>query len=163
MGSRRFGTPKAISPTREAPEMRAIWRLATHPIFLRVTGILVGATFVYASLDKVARPDRFADIVHDYDMLPLIFINAFALIMPWTEITTGAALILGLWRRGAGLLATGMTVAFLIAIAQAEIRGLEIECGCFTVSGMSQTEASWDLFIRDIPLLLGAVLVWRKG
>ena len=143
--------------------MRAIRRLATHPIFLRVTGILVGATFVYASLDKVARPDRFADIVHDYDMLPLIFINAFALIMPWTEITTGAALILGLWRRGAGLLATAMTVAFLIAIAQAEIRGLEIECGCFNVSGMSHTEASWDLFIRDIPLLLGAVLVWRKG
>jgi uncharacterized membrane protein YkgB len=101
--------------------------------------------------------------VHDYDMLPLIFINAFALIMPWTEITTGAALIVGVWRRGAGLLATAMTVAFLIAIAQAEIRGLEIECGCFTVSGMSHTEASWDLFIRDIPLLLGAVLVWRKG
>ena len=143
--------------------MRAIWRPATHPIFLRVVGILVGATFVYASLDKVARPDRFADIVHDYDMLPLIFINAFALIMPWTEITTGAALIVGVWRRGAGLLATAMTVAFLVAIAQAEIRGLDIECGCFTVSGMSQTEASWDLFIRDLPLLLGAMLVWRKG
>jgi uncharacterized membrane protein YphA (DoxX/SURF4 family) len=143
--------------------MRAIWRVVTHPIFLRAVGILVGATFVYASLDKVARPDRFADIVHDYDMLPLIFINAFALIMPWTEITTGAALILGVWRRGAGLLATAMTVAFLIAIAQAEIRGLEIECGCFTVSGMSSSEASWDLFIRDIPLLLGAMLVWRKG
>jgi len=28
---------------------------------------------------------------------------------------------------------------------------------------MSHTEASWDLFLRDIPLLLGAVLVWRKG
>jgi len=143
--------------------MRAIWRVVTHPIFLRAVGILVGATFVYASLDKVAQPDRFADIVHDYDMLPLIFINAFALIMPWTEITTGAALILGVWRRGAGLLATAMTVAFLVAIAQAEIRGLDIECGCFTVSGMSSSEASWDLFIRDIPLLLGAMLVWRKG
>ena len=56
-----------------------------------------------------------------------------------------------------------MTVAFLVAIAQAEIRGLDVECGCFTVSGMSSSEASWDLFIRDIPLLLGAMLVWRKG
>ncbi len=130
---------------------------------MRVTGLVVGAVLIYASLDKIARPDRFADIVHDYDMLPLVFVNAFALVMPWSEMTVGAALILGAWRRGAGLLATALAVAFLIAIAQAEIRELEIECGCFDVSGMSQTEASWDLFVRDIPLLLGAVLVWRRG
>ena len=143
--------------------MRMIGRIITHRVFLRLAGLVVGGVFVYASWDKITQADRFADIVHDYDMLPLVFINAFALIMPWTEITTGAALTLGVWRRGAGLLATAMAIAFLIAIAQAEIRGLEIECGCFNVSGMSQTEASWDLFIRDIPLLLGAVLVWRKG
>ncbi|HUU54794.1 MAG TPA: MauE/DoxX family redox-associated membrane protein [Armatimonadota bacterium] len=143
--------------------MQVIRQVLTHPLFLRATGIVVGGVFVYASLDKIARPDRFADIVHDYQMLPLLFINAFALAMPWTEITTGAALILGVWRRGAGLLAMALTVAFLVAIAQAEIRGLDIECGCFDVSGMSSTEASWDLFLRDIPLLLGAALVWRKG
>lgn len=143
--------------------MRAIGRIMTHPIFLRLTGLVVGGVFVYASWDKITQADRFADIVHDYDMLPLMFINAFALIMSWTELTVGAVLILGVWRRAAGLLATAMTVSFLIAIAQAEFRGLEIECGCFDVSGMSGTEASWDLFLRDIPLLLGSALVWRKG
>jgi len=143
--------------------MRALWRLVTHPVFVRLTGLVVGGVFVWASLDKVTRPDRFADIVHDYDMLPLVFINAFALVMPWTEMTTGAALIVGVWRRGAGLLAAALTVAFLIAIAQAEIRGLEIQCGCFDVSGMTHSQASWDLFLRDIPLLLGAALVWRRG
>ncbi len=135
----------------------------THPIFLRLTGLVVGGIFVYASWDKITQADRFADIVHDYDMLPLMFVNAFALIMPWTELTVGAVLIVGVWRRGAGLLATALTVAFLIAIAQAESRGLEIECGCFDVTGMSGTEASWGLFIRDIPLLLGSALVWRKA
>lgn len=143
--------------------MRAIWRVMTHPIFLRLTGLVVGGIFVYASWDKITQADRFADIVHDYDMLPLVFINGFALMMPWTELTVGAVLIVGVWRRAAGLLATAMTVSFLIAIAQAEFRGLEIECGCFDVSGMSATEASWDLFLRDIPLLLGSALVWRKG
>jgi uncharacterized membrane protein YphA (DoxX/SURF4 family) len=138
-------------------------RVVTHPIFVRLAGVAVGAVFVRASFDKIMHPDRFADIVHDYQMLPLLFINAFALVMPWAEITTGAALILGVWRRGAGLLATALTVAFMIAIAQAELRGLRIECGCFDVSGLTSSEASWGLFIRDIPLLLGAVLVWRKG
>jgi len=143
--------------------MGALRRLLVHPAFLRVAGITIGAVLVYASLDKIARPDRFADIVHDYDMLPLIAINAFALLMPWTEMVAGAALILGVWRRGAGVLATALTVAFMIAIAQAELRGLKIECGCFDVSGMSSTEASWSLFVRDVPLLLGSVLVWRRG
>jgi uncharacterized membrane protein YphA (DoxX/SURF4 family) len=144
-------------------ECRSYERLLAHPVLLRAVGVVVGAVLIYASLDKIARPDRFADIVHDYDMLPLLGINAFALLMPWTEMVAGAALIVGVWRRGAGLVATALTVAFLIAIAQAELRGLKIECGCFDVSGMSSSEASWSLFARDLPLLLGSVLVWRRG
>jgi uncharacterized membrane protein YphA (DoxX/SURF4 family) len=143
--------------------MRAIRRGVTHRVFLRLVGLVVGGIFVYASWDKITQADRFADVVHDYDMLPLLLINAFALIMPWAELTVGAALIVGVWRRAAGLIATAMTVAFMIAIAQAEIRGLERECGCFDVSGMSGTQASWGLFLRDIPLLLGSVLLWRRA
>lgn len=140
-----------------------VWQFATHPLFVRLVGLAVGLTFIYASLDKIHYPDRFADIVHDYQMLPLLTINAFALVMPWTELVAGAALIAGVWRRGAGLVAMALTVSFLIAIAWAEYHQLRIECGCFDVSGMNSSEASWSLFIRDLPLLLGAVLVWRKG
>jgi uncharacterized membrane protein YphA (DoxX/SURF4 family) len=150
-------------PALSGVEGPALRRILTHPASLRAVGVIVGAVLVYASLDKIARPDRFADIVHDYDMLPLVAINAFALIMPWAEMAAGAALVLGVWRRGAGLVASALSVAFLIAIAQAELRGLKIECGCFNVSGMSSTEASWSLFVRDVPLVLGSVLVWRRG
>lgn len=143
--------------------MRLIGRIITHRVFLRLAGLAVGGVFVYASWDKITQADRFADIVHDYDMLPLVFVNAFALMMPWAELVVGATLIVGVWRRASGLLATALTVSFMVAIAQAEVRGLEIECGCFDVSGMSGTEASWDLFLRDIPLLLGSVLVWRRA
>jgi uncharacterized membrane protein YphA (DoxX/SURF4 family) len=149
--------------------MAAVKRLLTHPVFLALVGIAVGQELIRASLDKIAYPDLFADIVHDYDMLPLVAINAFALIMPWTEMVAGAVLVLGMlpwlgaWRRGAGLLSTLLFAAFLIAIAQAELRGLKIECGCFDVGGMSSSQAGWSLFARDIPLLLGSLLVWRKG
>jgi len=147
-----------MAAPRPSPE-----RPLTHRAFLRIAGLAVGAVFVYASLDKIAHPDRFADVIHDYQMLPLVLVNAWALAMPWVEMTTGAVLILGLWRRAGGLLAMAMTVAFLVAIAQAEIRGLRIECGCFDVSGMSSTEASWGLFARDVGLLACSALVWRKG
>jgi len=143
--------------------MSAIGKLLGHRTFLRLLGLVVGAVFVYASLDKLARPDRFADIVHDYDMLPLTLVNAFALAMPMVEMVTGAALILGVWRRAAGLLATGLAAMFMVGIAQALLRGLDIECGCFDVSGMTSSKASWDLFARDAGLLLASALVWRRG
>lgn len=143
--------------------MCAIRRATARAIALRVIGIALGATFVYASLDKIARPDRFADIVKDYQMLPALFVNAFALLMPWVEMVTGAALVLGVWRRAAGLLAAALTVAFMVAIAQARLRGLDIECGCFDVSSTSSTKASWSLFARDAVLLAASVLVWRRA
>lgn len=142
---------------------RALRRVVAHRAFVRVVGMVLGAIFVYASLDKITHPDRFADMIHDYQMLPLALVNAWALAMPWVEMMTGAVLILGLWRRAGGLLATALTAAFLIAIAQAESRGLRIECGCFNVSGMSSREASWGLFGLDVVQLLGCALVWRRG
>jgi uncharacterized membrane protein YphA (DoxX/SURF4 family) len=143
--------------------MSAIGKFLVHGTFLRLLGLVAGGVFVYASLDKIARPDRFADIVHDYDMLPLTLVNAFALAMPMVEMVTGAALILGVWRRAAGLLATGLAAMFMLGITQALLRGLDIECGCFDVSGMSSTKASWDLFARDAGLLVASALVWRRG
>jgi uncharacterized membrane protein YphA (DoxX/SURF4 family) len=143
--------------------MRALPRLLTNRILLRAMQLGLGVMFIYASVDKIGHPDRFADIVHEYDLLPLFLVNAFALAMPAVEIVTGAALLLGCWRRAAGLLAAALCFAFLVAIAQARIRGLDIECGCFDVSGMSATKATWDLFLRDIGLLFASALVWRRA
>ncbi len=144
-------------------------RLFTHPVFLALVGVAVGQELVRASFDKIAHPDLFADVVHDYEMLPLVAINAFALLMPWTELIAGTLLIVGAWRplsawrRGAGLLSSLLFAAFLVAIAHAEHKGLTIRCGCFDVSGMTSSEASWSLFARDVPLLLGSLLLWRRG
>jgi uncharacterized membrane protein YphA (DoxX/SURF4 family) len=143
--------------------VRVTGRILTDRGFLRLAGLVVGGVFIYASLDKIAHPDRFADVVNDYQMLPPLLVNGFALAMPWTEMVAGAALVLGLWRRAAGLLAAALTIAFMVAVAQAEMRGLEIECGCFDVSGLSATQASWDLFARDALLLAASALIWRRG
>ncbi len=143
--------------------MRAMRSFLLRRAVLRVIGIAIGVTLIWASIDKLHYPDRFADVVHDYDMLPIWLVNAFALAMPALEVTTGLALILGVWRRPAGLLAVGLFTAFMVAIAQAQLRGLQIECGCFSVSDMSASEASWGLFARDAVYLAGAMLVWRRG
>jgi uncharacterized membrane protein YphA (DoxX/SURF4 family) len=143
--------------------VKAVRAVLLHRIVLRLIAVAIGATLIWASIDKLHYPDRFADVVHDYDMLPLSLVNAFALAMPAVEVVTGLALIVGIWRRPAGLLAVGLFAAFMIAIAQAQLRGLQIECGCFNVSDMSASQASWGLFARDAVYLAGAMLVWRRG
>ena len=73
----------------------------------------------------------------------------------------GVALLAGLLRRGAALLAAAMTVMFLGAIAAALARGLDITCGCF------HTEAGHAIGVgllwRDLALLAACLAPLRLG
>lgn len=44
--------------------------------------LVLGVTFVYASLDKIAHPEQFARIVYNYKTLPHFLINIFAVMLP---------------------------------------------------------------------------------
>jgi putative oxidoreductase len=115
-----------------------------------------GVVYLYASLDKIQHPAAFAQAIANYRMVPLPLLHTFAWLLPIAEAVVGAALIVGWQRRGAALLASLMTVMFIIAIATALIRGLDISCGCFdTAAGSS---VGMDLLLRDI-VLLAACLV----
>ncbi len=110
-----------------------------------------GATFLYASLDKIADPAGFARAIFHYRLLPTALLHPFALLLPWLEAVAGVALLAGLLRRGAALLATAMTVMFLGAIAAALARGLDITCGCFHTEGGHAVGVG--LLWRDLALL----------
>ena len=83
-------------------------------VALRLT---VAAFFMYAAIDKIAHPDRFADVVWDYQILPEWSINFFAAILPWVEMTVGFTLIAGIWVPSAAGLATAMMLMFMAAVA----------------------------------------------
>ena len=116
----------------------------------------VGLVFLWASLDKIQHPGAFAQAIANYRMVPMVFLHPFAWLLPIVEAVVGLALIVGWQRRGAALLASLMTVMFIVAIATALARGLDISCGCFeTAAGHS---VGLDLLVRDV-VLLGAALV----
>ena len=93
--------------------------------------VILGAMLLYASFDKIANPSDFAVDIANYLMIPFAFSNLLAIVLPWVELYVGACLLLGIFVDGASLLTMGMMVVFLIALSQATIRGLDIECGCF--------------------------------
>ncbi len=132
-------------------------------ILVLITRLVVGGIFLYASLDKIAHPDQFATVIYNYRMIPLAALHLMALLLPWLEAVTGICLVLGLWRRGAALSAAAMTAVFIIALAAALARDLDISCGCFHTDGGHAVGR--ELLIRDCFLLLAclAIMLARRG
>ena len=108
-------------------------------------------------------PDHvtFAKNVANYRVPPQRFTNLVAIVLPWIEMVVGALLVLGIWKRASALLITVLMLVFLIAIGQAVVRGLNIDCGCFgTVAGRS---VGVKAIAEDIAMFVAAVwLVWHE-
>jgi uncharacterized membrane protein YphA (DoxX/SURF4 family) len=124
--------------------------------------LVVAAIFVYASADKILHPAAFAKMVYNYQILPGGLINATAIILPWLELFLGILLLLGVWQPGAVLAANALLVAFFAALVFNALRGLDVECGCFsTTPGQSQGPMAWYLVRDSLFVLMGAFLFWR--
>jgi uncharacterized membrane protein YphA (DoxX/SURF4 family) len=136
--------------------MRAL-AAVSHPSVRRAVTIalraIVGFVFIYASLDKIVHPDRFAEIVGDYQLLPDGLVNPFAVMLPWIELVTGVCVVTGRWLAGGALVASGLTAVFMLAVTHVILGGAsEFHCGCFTTTqegGPSPAQVLW----RDAWLL----------
>lgn len=119
----------------------------------------VGAVFILAALPKLQDPATFALAVYRYHLFPAALVNLAALVVPWTELLAGAALVAGrgTLRRAAALVAAAMLLVFTIAIAISLLRGLDIACGCFSLSPAAAA-AGWKNLARN-GLLFAAALV----
>ena len=56
--------------------------------------------------------------------------NSVAIILPWIEFFIGSGLILGIMVDGATMITSFLLIIFNIMIAQAVMRGFNIDCGC---------------------------------
>jgi uncharacterized membrane protein YphA (DoxX/SURF4 family) len=136
-----------------------------HPALHRAAAILLGAVFLYASLDKIAQPRDFARIVYHYQVigpsarLGYVPANLLAVALPWVEAVAGLLLIVGVWRREAAAVVSAMLVTFLVAVGSALYRNIDIEnCGCFTVEGAGRQAGLW-LLVGDAALLAVALFL----
>jgi len=131
--------------------------------------VILGAVFLFASYDKIAKPQDFARIIYHYQVIgpsqtiPPLIPNLVAVVLPWVEALAGALLLLGIWRREAALVVALLLLTFLGAVGSALYRGIDVEnCGCFTVSGRGR-RAGAGLIAGDLGLLIGACLLALPG
>jgi len=124
--------------------------------------VALGAIFVYASLAKIADPHGFAKMIDNYHLLPESLINITALVLPWLELLTGMALILGTRIEGAATIIGAMLVVFIVAVGISIARGVDIDCGCFSTTGRGR-KVGIGLVLQDLGMLVMAIYILING
>jgi len=120
--------------------------------------IILGGLFIYASLDKIVHPQDFARIIYDYRLLPDFAIYGVALFLPWFEMICGLLLVSGFMVRTSSILLGLLLMVFMAALSFNALRGLDISCGCFTVSDAGQGSLV-GYVLRDILFLIPALIL----
>ena len=100
--------------------------------------IFLAFIFIYAGIEKISDPSAFSDSISNYKLLPLQFVNLFAIILPWTELVTGILLLFGILVKENSFIISSLLLIFLFAIGISLARGLNIDCGCFGTSAGSK-------------------------
>ena len=114
--------------------------LALQPWLGLIARLILGGVLFAAGYLKIDKPDISQMAVRSYEMLPISIANLLGLILPPVEIALGALLILGALTRVSAALGGFTMFIFIIAIAQAWARGLNIDCGCFGGGGSVAAE-----------------------
>ena len=141
--------------------------LLRSPRVQLVLRLVLGAFFVYASLDKIWSPAAFAKIVYQWQIAGPVPSNLVAVTLPWVELLAGLLLLAGVWKRESALVIALMLVVFIVSAGSVMARGIDVEnCGCVSVAKAEAASSwppawtkgvGWFLVLRNL-VLLGAAL-----
>lgn len=127
----RSATTAAQAATTAAAQAAACPATTSWVAWGILCRLLVAAVFLYAAFGKLAEPERFAESVRAYKLVPTVTSNAVALYIPWVEVIAAGLLVVSVWRREARFVIFALLVVFTFVKVWAEVQGLKIDCGCF--------------------------------
>lgn len=126
--------------------------------------LLVGGVWLVAGLLKLPDPAASVRAVRAYQLLPEAVVPTVGYALPVVEVVAGLCLVVGLLVRFNAVISAVLFVAFIVGIAAAWARGLQIDCGCFGGGGFDPDAREKYPFeiARDLGLLFASAwLVWR--
>ncbi len=127
--------------------------------------LLLAGVWAWAALAKISDPDAAVRAVRAYQLLPEALVRPVAWGLPFAELALAVLLAVGLATRLAAAASATLLALFMVAIAAAWARGLQIDCGCFggggATTGVQPSDYLLEL-VRDAGLLVvAALLAWR--
>jgi putative oxidoreductase len=139
---------------------------STNKIIQLICQIILGFIFVYAAVGKIIYPGIFENAIKSYSNVPVKFTKIFVYAIPFVELIFGIFLLVGYFVRTSAIILSSFLVLFIILLIYAEIKGLNVDCGCF-VKFSSESEiinkSNLELIIRDIMFLIpGIIIIFSK-
>ena len=126
-----------------------------------IARLVIGGVWIVAGAIKLPDPAQSVAAVRAYQLLPSSIVPTVGQLLPVIEVVIGLLLVIGLLTRFAAVVSAILFAAFIIGIASAWARGIEIDCGCFGGGGYDPDAASkypWEI-ARDVALLLASLFV----
>lgn len=108
--------------------MRGSFIRQAYPHSLRV---FVGSVFLVAGLAKLASIHTFEVSVGYYEFVPTAFVSMVARAVIIIELLIGILLVIGSWRRFAGIASMMLLLGFLAVACIDLASGRDVACGCF--------------------------------
>ena len=115
-------------PPRAGPPGWRLWAAT-------LARLLLAAVWAWAALAKISDPDAAVRAVRAYQLLPEALVRPVAWGLPFAELVLAVLLAVGLATRLAAAGSAVLLGLFMVAIAAAWARGLQIHCGCFGGGG----------------------------
>jgi len=90
-------------------------------------------------------------------------VNPTAVILPWIEAVCGICLITGVLAHGSLLIFNGLMAVFTLALIWNVWRGIDTECGCFSVAVQADKGRYLEYILRDLAILgAGMWVLWYR-
>lgn len=138
------GTSTAVPPGSDRPEWHAV-----QPWLSLLARLVIGGVFLYAGATKVGHVDQVVRAVRAFQVLPEALVHPVGYALPYLEVALGALVLLGLATRWVAVAVALLVVVYMAAIASASLRGLRIDCGCFSTGGELAANAPTH-YLRDL-------------
>jgi uncharacterized membrane protein YphA (DoxX/SURF4 family) len=127
--------------------------------------LVAAAVWLTAGFYKLRDVSASVEAVRAYQLLPGPLVTPAGYALPVVEIGFGVLFLVGLFTRYTAVASAVFDVVYVAGIASAAIRGLRIDCGCFSPGGPlppgAPTHYAADLIRDTVFAVITAYLIWR--
>ena len=125
-----------------------------------IARVFLAVVFVYAGVTKLLDPTGFAVILSRYHIVPDPMLAPAAYGLPALEALAGIALVFNL--KGSLETITALLLLFIGVLWFGILKGLEIDCGCFSARDIAEHGSLRTALQRDLVYLGLAVFLYFR-
>lgn len=132
-------------------------KIINNTYLLLAARIIVGLMFIIVGIGKISNATEFAKEIGNYGILPEQLLNIAAISVAWIELVVGLFFLFGVEIKSSGLIIFLLLFVFTSAIVIAMVKGLNINCGCY--SNIASQKVGMPKVLENIGMMILVLIV----